>query len=196
MKQILLVDNYDSFTFNLLHSLEKNENVQVTVVRNDHLSALPVDKYDKIVLSPGPGLPDEAGELLAFIEKYYLLKPILGICLGHQALGQFFGGKLKKLNEVLHGVQLDTSITKHDGIFRHLPASIKTGHYHSWVLNEIGFPECLSVIAHNKEGGIMAFEHKTLDIAGIQFHPESVLTPAGDMILSQWLDQTKISKSI
>ncbi len=158
MKQILLVDNFDSFTFNLLHSLEKNENVIVTVVRNDHLINLCVDKYDKIVLSPGPGLPEEAGELLPFIEKNYSSKPFLGICLGHQALGQFFGAKLNKLSEVLHGIQLDTSITKQDGIFSILPAAIKTGHYHSWVLNALDFPECLSIIAFNHEGGIMAFE--------------------------------------
>ena len=187
MKQILLIDNYDSFTFNLLHSLEKNENVIVTVVRNDHLLNLSVDKYDKIVLSPGPGLPEEAGELLPFIEKNYSSKPFLGICLGHQALGQFFGAKLNKLNEVLHGVQLDTSISKHDGVFSILPESIKTGHYHSWVLKQMDFPECLSIIAVNHEGGIMAFKHKTLDIVGIQFHPESVLTPLGDQILHHWL---------
>jgi len=187
LKQILLVDNYDSFTFNLLHSLEKNEDVIVTVVRNDYLLNLCVNKYDKIVLSPGPGLPEEAGELLPFIKKNYSLKPFLGICLGHQALGQFFGAKLNKLNEVLHGIQLDTSITKHDGIFSILPATIKTGHYHSWVLNQLDFPECLSIIAVNHEGGIMAFEHKSLDIVGIQFHPESVLTPLGEQMIENWL---------
>ncbi len=187
MKHILLIDNYDSFTFNLLHCLEKNENVVVTVVRNNHLSNLSVDHYDKIVLSPGPGLPEEAGDLMPFIEKNYLLKPILGICLGHQALGQFFGAKLNKLDRVLHGVQLDTAIIKHEGIFSILPKSIKTGHYHSWVLNELNFPECLTINALNTEGGIMAFMHKTLNIVGIQFHPESVLTPLGDEILQHWL---------
>lgn len=187
MKHILLVDNYDSFTFNLLHCLEKNENVVVTVVRNNHLSNLSVDHYDKIVLSPGPGLPEEAGDLMPFIEKNYLLKPILGICLGHQALGQFFGAQLIKLNEVLHGVQLETKLHNVKGIMNYLPEIIKTGHYHSWVLSEIDFPECLSITAYNKQGGIMAFEHKTLAIVGIQFHPESVLTPLGDEILQHWL---------
>ena len=116
MKQILLIDNYDSFTYNLLHSLEKNEDVAVTVVRNDHLLNLPIDAFDKIVLSPCPGLPEEAGELLPFIKKNYSTKPFLGICLGHQALGHFFGAKLIKLNQVLHGVQLETRITKQTGI--------------------------------------------------------------------------------
>ncbi len=183
----MLVDNYDSFTFNLLHSLEKNENVIVTVVRNDHLLNLCVDKYDKIVLSPGPGLPAEAGELLAFIKKNYTEKPILGICLGHQALGQFFGAKMKKLDHVLHGVQLDTIILNQEGIFNFSSKLIKTGHYHSWVLNEFEFPSCLKIIAQNKEGGIMAFEHKEFDILGIQFHPESLLTPLGDEIIKRWL---------
>ena len=187
MKHILLVDNYDSFTFNLLHSLEKNENIHVTVVRNYHLLQLPIDQFDKVVLSPGPGLPSEAGELLAFIEKIHRSKPILGICLGHQALGQFFGAQLNKLDRVLHGVQLNTNIKEQEGIFKTLPSIIKTGHYHSWVLHESNFPACLAITAYNKEGGIMAFQHKTLAIAGIQFHPESVLTPLGDDILSQWL---------
>lgn len=187
MKHILLVDNFDSFTFNLLHSLEKNENAQVTVVRNDHLMQLPIAQFDKVVLSPGPGLPSEAGELLAFIEKIHLTTPVLGICLGHQALGQFFGAQLNRLNAVLHGVQLNTSINIHDGIFEAIPSIIKTGHYHSWVLQENNFPTCLAITAYNKEGGIMAFEHKTLAITGIQFHPESVLTPLGDDILSRWL---------
>lgn len=189
MKQILLIDNYDSFTYNLLHSLEKNEDVAVTVVRNDHLLNLSIDAFDKIVLSPGPGLPEEAGELLPFIKKNYSTKPFLGICLGHQALGHFFGAKLIKLNQVLHGVQLETRITKQTGIFNQFPLIIKTGHYHSWVLNQSDFPDCLEINAINEEGGIMAFEHKTLDIVGIQFHPESVLTPVGDEILKHWLQR-------
>jgi anthranilate synthase component 2 len=189
LKQILLVDNYDSFTFNLLHSLEKNEGVKVTVVRNDNLLNLDLHKFDKIVLSPGPGLPSEAGQLLAFIEKTYLKKPILGICLGHQALGEFFGAKLKNLSNVLHGVKLETTISNASGIFEYFPEKIETGHYHSWVLSEHEFPKDLIITARNAHGGIMAFAHNKLNIVGIQFHPESVLTPLGDLIISNWLKQ-------
>lgn len=189
MKQILLVDNYDSFTFNLYHCLEKNNNTRVSVVRNDQLLNLQIDYFDKIVLSPGPGLPHEAGQLMNFIEQVHLKKSVLGICLGHQALGHFFGASLKNLPEVLHGVQLETQIANDAGIFRALPDKILTGHYHSWVLNEVQFPTSLKITAHNKEGGIMAFEHSELDICGIQFHPESVLTPLGDTILSSWVNK-------
>ena len=187
MKHILLVDNFDSFTFNLVHSLEKDENVIVTVVRNNQLLDLDIDFFDKIVLSPGPGLPLEAGQLIPFIEKCYSKKPILGICLGHQALGQFFGAGLKNLPKVLHGVQLSTQIKNHNSLFDFLPPTILTGHYHSWVLDEIDFPECLNITAYNDDGGIMAFEHKEYAIIGVQFHPESVLTPNGDAIINRWL---------
>lgn len=183
----MLVDNYDSFTFNLHHSLEKNKDVEVSVVRNDLLLNLDVNRFDKIVLSPGPGLPQEAGQLMEFIHQYYQQKSILGICLGHQALGQFFGAEMKNLSEVLHGVQLKTKILNHEGLFKTLPNEILTGHYHSWVLNENNFPSCLRITAQNNEGGLMAFEHSQFDISGIQFHPESVLTPMGDLILSHWI---------
>jgi anthranilate synthase component 2 len=189
LKEILLVDNYDSFTFNLLHSLEKNEGVIVTVVRNDNLLNIDLNKFDKIVLSPGPGLPSEAGQLLTFIKKCYLNKSILGICLGHQAIGQFFGAKLKNLSKVLHGVKLETTVIDATGIFESLPEIIETGHYHSWVLSENDFPIDLSITAHNAQGGIMAFAHNTLNIVGIQFHPESVLTPLGDLMIANWLKQ-------
>ena len=187
MKHILLVDNYDSFTFNLLHSLEKDDTVTVTVVRNDNLLETDLDSFDKIVLSPGPGLPDEANQLMHFIKRSFETKPILGICLGHQALGQFFGAKLKNLPEVLHGVQLNTKILSFDGLFESFPPVIKTGHYHSWVLDHNDFPASLSITAQNEQGGIMAFTHKEFAITGIQFHPESVLTPLGDTLLRNWL---------
>ncbi|HRG58363.1 MAG TPA: aminodeoxychorismate/anthranilate synthase component II [Bacteroidia bacterium] len=188
MKQVLLVDNYDSFTFNLYHSLEKNDNVKVTVVRNDRIINLNTSGFDKIVLSPGPGVPLSAGDLLAFIEKHYQHKSILGVCLGHQAIGQFFGAEMKALPQVLHGIQLETRLLPNSKLFKDLPETIYTGHYHSWVLNENNFPSNLAITAYNKEGGIMAFEHQTYDICGIQFHPESVLTPQGDLILSNWLN--------
>jgi anthranilate synthase component 2 len=187
LKQILLVDNYDSFTYNLLHSLEKDPMVQVTVVRNNFLLNVNIDLFDKIVLSPGPGLPKDAGELMPFIKKCYLSKPILGVCLGHQALGEFFGAKLKNLSEVLHGIQLETKINNQSVVFKDLPFTILTGHYHSWVLSEVDFPTCLKITAHNIKGGIMAFEHCELNIFGIQFHPESVLTLEGDKIIQNWI---------
>lgn len=189
MKRILLVDNYDSFTFNLLHSLEKDNDVLVTVVRNDNLSVCDIEIFEKIVLSPGPGLPNESNQLLSFIARCAVKKPILGICLGHQALGQFFGAKLKNLPEVLHGVQLNTRLLYFDGIFDSFPPEIKTGHYHSWVLDQDDFPACLTITAQNEQGGIMAFKHSEFDITGIQFHPESVLTPMGDTIIRNWLHQ-------
>lgn len=184
----MLIDNFDSFTFNLLHSLEKSENVHVTVVRNNCLLDLEMSRFHKIVISPGPGLPAEAGQLHSFIEKFHQEKSILGICLGHQALGQFFNAKLKNLPTVLHGIQLETRLLEQKGMFNLLPETIQTGHYHSWVLDEINFPACLKITAHNAEGGIMAFKHISLDIAGIQFHPESVLTPMGDSIIHNWLN--------
>jgi anthranilate synthase component 2 len=185
----LLVDNFDSFTFNLLHSLEKNEHVKVTVVRNNCLLNLDASEFKQIVLSPGPGLPSEAGELMPFIEKHYKEKSFLGICLGHQALGQFFNANLKNLPNVLHGVQLETKIIETSKLFNKLPSSILTGHYHSWVLDELNFPSCLKITAQNALGGVMAFEHHNLAIAGIQFHPESVLTPDGDQIIQNWLNK-------
>ena len=172
-----------------MHSLEKNENVKVTVVRNDQINNFDVSAFDKIVLSPGPGIPSTAGDLLPFIEKHHQHKSILGVCLGHQAIGQFFGAEMKILPEVLHGIQLETNLLHHSYLFKNLPKTIYTGHYHSWFLNEVHFPSCLAITAYNKEGGIMAFEHTMYDICGIQFHPESVLTPNGDLILTNWLNR-------
>ena len=188
MKQILLIDNYDSFTYNLHHCIEKNNDAKVTVVRNDHLLSVNTASFDKIILSPGPGLPAEAGQLLSFIAMHYQTKPMLGICLGHQALGQFFGAQLKQLPAVLHGVQLQTRISETKGLFKLLPSKIATGHYHSWVLEELDFPSCLKITSRNEEGGIMSFMHYDYDLMGIQFHPESVLTPMGDNIIKNWLN--------
>ena len=188
MQQILLVDNFDSFTYNLLHCIEKDPNAQVTVVRNDCLLELDFEQFDKIVCSPGPGIPAEAGQLMLFIERCYQIKPILGICLGHQAIGQFFKAELKNLPKVLHGIQLETNIIEQSDLFKTLPSKILTGHYHSWVIDESNFPSSLKVTAYNQLGGVMAFEHRSLAIAGIQFHPESVLTPFGDKIIQNWLN--------
>ncbi len=187
MKKVLLIDNYDSFTYNLLHSLEKVSDIEVCVVRNDLLHQVQEFDFCKVVLSPGPGLPSEAGQLMSFIETYYQKVPILGICLGHQALGSFFGAQLIPVPKVLHGVQLSTQITNSEAIFTHVPPTILTGHYHSWVLSKQNFPTCLRILAQNKQGGIMAFKHKKYAIYGIQFHPESVMTPYGDLILQNWL---------
>lgn len=188
MKRILLVDNYDSFTFNLLHSLEKNEGVNVEVIRNNCLYDIAIENYTGIVLSPGPGLPNEAGDLLPFIEKSYKIKPILGICLGHQAIAQFFGAALKNLPQVLHGVQLSTELLELGTLFTSLSSPIATGHYHSWVIDQATLPACLTITARNPDGGVMAIRHTDYNIQGIQFHPESVLTPFGDVIIKNWID--------
>lgn len=189
MKRVLLVDNYDSFTYNLLHSLEKHAEVMVDVVRNDQLSMISITDYRHVVLSPGPGLPHEAGFLMPFIEAIYQQVSILGICLGHQALGQFFGAELLNLQKPLHGKQLETTILTKGGLFANIPEKILTGHYHSWVLQQHAFPSCLRITAYNHEGGVMAFEHRSYPIAGIQFHPESVYTPLGDAMIENWLNQ-------
>lgn len=188
LRRILLIDNYDSFTYNLLHSIEKNADTIVDVFRNDHLSGIDINNYDKVVLSPGPGLPHEAGELMSFIEANYQTIPILGICLGHQALGVFFGAELMNLPQPLHGKQLETNILTQNGLFCAIPEKILTGHYHSWVLREHHFPDSLRITARNHVGGIMAFTHIEYPVAGIQFHPESVMTPLGDTILSNWVN--------
>ena len=185
--KIVIIDNYDSFTYNLSHLL-KELKAEVTVVRNDQFELADLEKFDKIVLSPGPGIPSEAGLLLKTIETYHKTKPILGVCLGHQAIGEFFGGKLTNLSDVYHGVQTPAQITTDDYIFNGLPKEIQVGRYHSWVVDNVGLPSCLEVTAVSPEGNIMALRHKTLDIRGIQFHPESVLTPDGKTIINNFIN--------
>jgi anthranilate synthase component II len=205
--KILVFDNYDSFTYNLVHLVEKIMHQKTEVYRNDQIPLEKVAEYDKIILSPGPGIPDEAGLLLPLIKEYAATKSILGVCLGHQAIGQAFGGKLVNLSTVYHGVATPVRIvsselsgvreeaadspltTRHsrNGLFRGLPEQIEVGRYHSWVVSDEGFPADLEITARDDNNYIMALQHKKYDIQGVQFHPESVLTPKGEQILQNWL---------
>ena len=184
--KIVIIDNYDSFTYNLSHLL-KELGAEVTVYRNDQFELPQLEAFDKIVLSPGPGIPSEAGLLLDVIRTYAGKKPIFGVCLGHQAIGEAFGGRLENLSEVFHGVATEGTQFGNDPVFAGLPQKITMGRYHSWVVSREGFPDCLEITAESQEGQIMALCHKEYDIHGIQFHPESVLTPEGRQILRNWL---------
>ena len=184
--KIVIIDNYDSFTYNLSH-LVKELGAEVTVYRNDQFEMSQLEEFSKIILSPGPGIPSEAGLLLDVIRTYAGKKPILGVCLGHQAIGEAFGGKLENLSDVFHGVATPCHIIADDPVFSGLPAEITIGRYHSWVVSKENFPDCLEVTAESDEGQIMALKHKTLNVRGIQFHPESVLTPDGKKMLQNWM---------
>ncbi|MBP5714644.1 MAG: aminodeoxychorismate/anthranilate synthase component II [Prevotella sp.] len=184
--KIVIIDNYDSFTYNLSH-LVKELGAEVTVVRNDQFELADLEPYSKIILSPGPGIPSEAGLLLDVIKTYAGKKPILGVCLGHQAIGESFGGKLENLSDVFHGVTTPCHIIADDPIFSGIERTITIGRYHSWVVSNEGLPDCLEVTAVSDEGQIMALRHRELNVRGIQFHPESVLTPDGRKMLQNWL---------
>lgn len=190
--KILVFDNYDSFTYNLVHLVEKIQHSKVEVHRNDQLPLEKVAAFDKIILSPGPGIPEEAGLLLPLIKEYAATKTILGVCLGHQAIGQAFGGTLTNLEQVYHGVATDIVQGPAYGmagcqLFNGLPDRLSVGRYHSWIVSGDDFPEELEVTAKDDNGFIMALQHKKYDVQGLQFHPESVLTPAGEQILRNWL---------
>lgn len=184
--KIAIIDNYDSFTYNLSH-LIKELGVEVTVLRNDQFALADLQPYTKIVLSPGPGIPSEAGLLCDVIRAYAGKKPILGVCLGHQAIGEVFGAQLENLSDVFHGVATPCHIVADDPLFGGLSSEITVGRYHSWVVSKEKFPDCLEVTAVSNEGQIMAMRHKTLNVRGIQFHPESVLTPDGKKMILNWL---------
>lgn len=188
MKKIAVIDNYDSFTYNLVHYLE-DLNAGVSVYRNDEFELEELEKFDKILLSPGPGIPEEAGLLKAVISKYAESKSILGVCLGQQAIGEVFGGTLINLDKVFHGVasKVTKSVTD-EALFDKLPNEFKVGRYHSWVVANKGFPDVLEITSVDESGQIMSLRHKTLDIKGVQFHPESVLTPFGKQILENWVN--------
>lgn len=185
--KIVIIDNYDSFTYNLSH-LVKALGAEVTVYRNDQFKLTDLQPFDKIILSPGPGIPKEAGLLMDVIAEYKGKKPILGVCLGHQAIGESFGGTLTNLSDVFHGVQTDIDITVDDYVFAGLNKRIPVGRYHSWVVDAKGLPADLEITAVSGEGQVMALRHKTFDIRGIQFHPESVLTPDGKQMIKNWLE--------
>lgn len=185
--KILVYDNYDSFTYNLVHLVEHIMKQKVDVYRNDKLPMEEVAAYDKIILSPGPGIPSEAGQLLELIGQYASTKSILGVCLGHQAIGESFGGKLINLSKVYHGVATPVHIEKAAGVFTGLPSVIEVGRYHSWVVSDEDLPAVLEVTARDEHGLIMAMQHKQYDVTGVQFHPESVLTPDGEKMMRNWL---------
>jgi anthranilate synthase component II len=214
--KILVFDNYDSFTYNLVHLVEKILHQKVEVYRNDQIPLEKVKEYDKIILSPGPGIPSEAGLLLPLIKEYASSKSILGVCLGHQAIGEAFGGSLMNLSTVYHGiatpvrvvkreeeasgewgmgsggfgsggVETDTAVAVKADLFKGLPDEVMVGRYHSWIVTEENFPAELEITARDDNGYIMALQHKIYDVQGVQFHPESVLTPQGEVILRNWL---------
>lgn len=184
---LLLLDNYDSFTWNLRQYLAEFTDEEVMVFRNDELSVEDVARFSRIVLSPGPGLPAESGILLPVIRTYAATKPILGVCLGHQAIAEAFGGRLRQLDQVLHGVVRNVKIIKQDPLFDQIPETFPAGRYHSWVPDEDGFPATLKVLATGEEGSIMALRHEVLPVYGVQYHPESVMTPSGKQLISNWL---------
>lgn len=203
--KILVFDNYDSFTYNLVHLVEKIIHDKVDVYRNDQIPLEKVKEYDKIILSPGPGIPEEAGLLLPLIKEYASSKSILGVCLGHQAIGEAFGGKLVNLSTVYHGVATPIKLVRHETsnvknvshltshvsrqLFENLPDELEVGRYHSWIVADENFPEELEVTARDENNYIMALQHKKYDVQGVQFHPESVLTPMGEIILRNWLSE-------
>lgn len=185
--KVLVIDNYDSFTYNLVHYLE-DLNCDVTVVRNDKLVLEDVEPFHKIVLSPGPGIPDEAGLLKPIIEKYAPTKSILGVCLGQQAIGEVFGGTLENLDDVYHGVATPVTISVDNEIlFKGLGKEIEVGRYHSWVVNA-NLPDSLEATSFDANGQVMSLRHKVYDVRGVQYHPESVLTPKGKDILKNWIE--------
>jgi anthranilate synthase component 2 len=189
MTNILVFDNYDSFTYNLVHLVEKIINGKVTVYRNDEIPLEKINDFDKIILSPGPGIPEEAGLLLPLIKTYAPTKSIFGVCLGQQAIGQAFGANLINLKDVYHGVATPVNIVSREGrLFKDLPDELEVGRYHSWVVEEQSLPADLTITARDEHGYIMGLQHTKYDVSGVQFHPESVLTPHGEKILRNWLE--------
>ncbi len=184
--RLLILDNYDSFTYNIVHAV-RQLGVNPDVVRNDRISLPDFERYDKIIISPGPGIPSEAGILTQFLAEYADRKPILGVCLGHQAIGERFGARLRNLDDVYHGIQTPININVADYIFDGLDRRLPVGRYHSWIVDTADFPSVLEVTATDDEGNIMAMRHRQFDVRGVQFHPESILTPDGLKIFDNWL---------
>ncbi|WP_267406135.1 MULTISPECIES: aminodeoxychorismate/anthranilate synthase component II [unclassified Chryseobacterium] len=186
--KVLVFDNYDSFTYNLVQIIERILGSKVDVVRNDQITLEEIGKYDKIILSPGPGIPEEAGILLELIKEYASTKSILGVCLGQQAIAEAFGGSLINLSEIFHGVATSADLVKNDTkLFKNLSSGLEVGRYHSWAVNPENFPDELEITAVDKDGMIMALQHKEYDVHGVQFHPESILTPDGEVIIKNFL---------
>lgn len=185
--KILILDNYDSFTYNLVHMVKKLGYMHVEVHRNDQISLNEIEGFDKIILSPGPGLPSESGILLELIKRYAPTKSILGICLGEQAIAEAFGGSLINLPEVYHGIATEINVIEDDILFYDMLSTLTVGRYHSWVVNPASLPDCLKITAIDKNEMIMALKHKKYDVHGVQFHPESILTPMGEKMMENWL---------
>jgi len=190
--KILVIDNYDSFTYNLVQYIERITDDLLEVRRNDKITLDEVDQFDKILISPGPGIPDEAGITKKLIETYGKKKSILGVCLGHQAIGEVYGGSIRNLNKVYHGVSAEMKqITGDDYLFKGVPEKFEAGRYHSWIVEDETLPDCLEVTVRNDEGFIMAMRHKTYDVRGVQFHPESVMTEYGGLMILNWVKNEK-----
>jgi anthranilate synthase component 2 len=187
--KILVLDNYDSFTYNLTALIEQIGGVAPDVVKNDRIDMELPEQYDALVLSPGPGLPSEAGKMMDVIARYAEKKPILGVCLGHQALVEHYGGSLYQAEKVYHGIATDIIPVNQGKLFKNMPQSFKAGRYHSWLAERDTFPEVLRITAEDDEGQIMAFEHQTQPVFGVQFHPESIMTPEGFTIIQHWLQE-------
>ncbi len=187
--KIILIDNYDSFTFNLYQYLLEISDHTVDVKRNDKVEVEDIQAYDVIILSPGPGLPQDAGNMPAIIEKYKSTKPMLGVCLGHQAIGESYGAKLVNMDTVYHGVDAALKILEPKGLFEKVPDGIRVGRYHSWTIQNGSTPDDIVVTAEDEHGEIMALRHRTDPAYGVQFHPESILTPNGKDILSNFLNE-------
>lgn len=193
--KILVIDNYDSFVFNLIRYIREASDAEITVVKNDQFELEFVDQFDKILLSPGPGIPDEAGLMKAVIEKYADSKSIFGVCLGHQAIAEVFGCKLKNLEAPLHGIQSPLKVEKEDALFENIPESFNIGHYHSWAID----PEVsdqIEVTSRDQNGEIMSIRHKEYDVRGVQFHPESVLTEYGREMIGNWISSNSKSTQL
>ncbi len=188
MKKILVLDNYDSFTFNLVHYLQELLGHPVEVRRNDEITLEEIAAYDAVLLSPGPGVPAEAGIMPELIRQYAGKIPIFGVCLGHQAIGEAFGAQLENLSEVYHGLETPvTVVDESEVLFKDVPKVFQAGRYHSWAVRSEALPDCLQVTAVDKQGAIMALRHKTLNVRGVQFHPESIMTPFGKKMLENFL---------
>ncbi len=186
--KILIIDNYDSFTFNLVKQIRDIAGVEPTVKRNDCFTMDEVADYDKILLSPGPGVPSEAGNLLPLIHQFAPCKSILGVCLGHQAIGEVFGASLGRLENVYHGITTSVSLSNNNPLFKNMESSIAVGRYHSWVVEKKNFPNELEILSEDERGNIMALRHRTHHVYGVQFHPESVMTPQGAQIIYNWIN--------
>lgn len=186
--KLLILDNYDSFTYNLVHLIERVSTIEFDVVRNDQISLEDIQHFDNILLSPGPGLPSTAGIMPELIKQYGSTKNILGICLGLQAIGEAYGATLNNLEKVCHGQATPIHILEDDGLFKNCPKEFTVGRYHSWVINKTNLPVSLQITALDNNGNIMALKHKTYNVRGVQFHPESVLSEYGETMISNWLN--------